>query len=229
VSLVRGFCEANGKFYNINANEVHNLTGLISAFGFQYIYIDDDASSPPNPIFINSLTPPVWSDAKMGWYGTETEPASPSTNDKMICVVFSPTGSAIVAPFVANALGGKTVVCETGSNSDFTMGTAMTPTGAWITPTTKDGSAVTPVNATAIKLFVSNSHGGALCRNYLANAEFATLESDITKSPFVSWGQIWDGITTWVELGSSRNIKVAGEGDDNAAQQLSAKGFRYTR
>lgn len=220
VTITSGFVEANGSFYTLASGTTHDMTSLASGFDFHYIYIDDSESTAPTAVIIDATTEPAWSDAKRGWYNGD---------DRCIGVIASPSGSSIINPFMVNGNNSKGIVCETGSGTDFIMGTNMNPISGWQIPNIKDGSAVTPVNATEIKMFIKNSDISQPVAHYLASIEFATLETNIDLGPYISLSYVWDGSTTWVILGSTRNVVVAGYNVADNDMDVDCKGFKYSR
>ena len=229
VSMVRGFGEANGKFYNLNSNTVHNLTGLVSAFGFQYVYIDDSASSQPNATFINSLTAPVWNDAKMGWYGTGIEPVSPSIVDKCVGVVLSPDASATIAAFETGG-SGKEIQSSIAYIFFPGMATNMNPTGSgFLTPNINDGSAVTPVNASKIRIRILGGDSNALISLFIQNAELAAINNDINYSQVIFTGYHALSSVYWIDLGLSRNMGINGNDNDENLMSMWCFGYVYNR
>jgi len=101
VTIDSGNYEGNGKDYILNADTTHTLVGLLSGFDFHYIYIDDSASVLPAPTFIDvsrTIAVPTFDPVRKGWYNGD---------DRLVGVVNSPIGSAIIEYFDTIAYSGK--------------------------------------------------------------------------------------------------------------------------
>ncbi len=220
VSITSGNIMANGKYYTLSSDDTHTMTSLSSLLAYHYVYIDDSASTAPTATIIDSATEPAWSGSKRGWYNGD---------DRMIGLALSPILATTIAPFIANELSGKSISVDTGGINGVDMATTQVPDGTYQTPNIKDGSEVTPVNATALKFFISNRHIGDRAANHVSSAEFAALVSNLLGSAYYSFGEEWDGGVGIVELGASRNVKIAGDDNDENTQDMEFKGFRYSR
>jgi hypothetical protein len=229
VLITAGNAEANGKFYSETSSTVHVILGLASAFDFWYVYIDDSGSSQPNPVFIDSTTEPAWSDSKRGWYGTGTEPASPSTNDRCIGVASSGAGSLTLSFFSPNGATGKLIEYHQGSGAVPQMALNMNPTTSWLTPNENDGSVVTPANAVKIRIRLQGSDVGTATSIYAASAEMAVVETSIGNGEIYHYGYEYAILTDWINLGSSRNIKIAGADNDDNALSCYCLGWAISR
>ena len=208
VAIKSGEIEANGKVYNLSADDTHDMTSLASAFDHHYIYIDDSASTVPDAVIIDSITEPVFSDSKRYFYNGD---------DKCIGVIVSPSGSSTVAYFSTDIKSGNNIEYHIGEKDFPQMASDMNPTTGWLTPDENDGSIVTPVNAQSIFLKLRVLDAGAPCSGRATSEEMAAVNTS-----FLDGDIDFDGFNNaksngWVYLGESRNIKIAGtDNDDNA-------------
>lgn len=216
--ITSGFCEANGKFYQLASNLDHTMTSLTTVAGFRYIYIDDSASTPPTPTIIDNVTAPSWSDAKFGWYNGD---------DRCVGSIYNPSGSAIVTPMSMIALSPKVIKCMIAPS--ISMASNINPDGTWQTPNVSDGSVVTPVNAIEIHLTDAYNTSSDVANFCVTNAEMATLSSNIITNYIRLKGSLYMWFAGNVPLGASRNIKIAAENLEENTLTCSCSGFTYTR
>jgi hypothetical protein len=220
VSITRGYCEANGKYYDLTADTTHSLTGL-SAVGFNryYIYIDDD-STPPTPTFINSTTAPSRNDSKMGWY---------NGNDRCIGAVSGRNGSATILNFVSIGRG-KNVINEFGIGDAVLalpiMASNFNPTGSFVSPT-NDGSDITPVMTIAIKVEISNTDSGARVSVGVNSSAFTPSGNFRGQLNYIGYDEVMS--VGWVALDSTRNILISGIDTNDNNLDVTCVGYEYTR
>ena len=82
----------------------------------------------------------------------------------------------------------------------------------YVSPNVSESSIVLPVNAVEVKLTTVLSTVLVGARAAYASVEWATLNSDIFGAPFLTLinnGII--GFQKWINLGTTRNIRVGGE------------------
>lgn len=142
ITISSGYCEANGKGYEVIADTDFDITSIPSGADFIYIYIDDDQSDASIPTFTASTTEPTWSDSKQGWY---------NASDRCFGAVYTSDGSQDIYPFhnvkTKILLIGRIRICDN-----------ITPTGNYV-PTTIDADDATPVMAYKIGI-------GLVARDY---------------------------------------------------------------
>jgi hypothetical protein len=222
VTITSGQVEANGKRYTLSANASHSMTSLASGADFHYIYIDDDASSPPAATIIDSTTEPSWSDSERGWYNGD---------DRCIGVVYSAVGSATVAYFDILSLSDKTFRVEWPAYNGLSMSIAnnINPTGAWQEPNVVNTDYFTPVNAVEVRLRILGDDLLARAAVYCVNSESAAINTNVydTATQIIGFGNVtWPG---WVNLGPSRQIKLGGDADDDNVLSARVSGCAYMR
>lgn len=219
IKITAGIVEANGKYYKLSSDIVHDMTSLVGAFDFHYIYIDDSASSGSTPTIIDNTTEPVYSDVKKGWY---------NGNDRCIGVVVSKNGTAEIAIFSTVVLSEKSIAYHVDRGEIPEMAVDMNPDGSWQTPDDNDGSVVTPVNATAIYIIIRGTDELANCSTRAASAELAAVVL-ITDGDVDFSGYNYVLNSSMVFLGASRNIKIAGTNDDDNGLSCWCNGYIILR
>jgi len=222
VTITAGRMEANGKKYVLSADASHTMTSLAAGADFHYLYIDDTASSPPTATIIDSTTEPSLDAAKRGWYNGD---------DKLVGLVYSPAGSAVVRYFDLVQISPNYARIEFPDfQLDFSLASAMVPSGSWQTPDDNESSVFTPVNAKEIKLrLIGSDSTPATSELSCLNSEDAATYPVITRSPYYVRNYDDNYFINWVILGASRKIKIAGGVTDDNALYCWMSGFGYER
>ena len=209
ITVTAGSGRCNDTFWEISSSTDVNLSGVLPAEeDFLYIYIDDSASSYPTPTIIGSTTEPAWSDSNIGWYNGD---------DRCIGVVWCDTYGNIVwfqnnsnletmtAPKIARVLE--------GGNPDSTYQTL-------------ECTAYIPVNATAVRVFASNSEADndAVIVRVHAYETLANRLSTIGRNSTAE-------VIGWISLGRgwSRDLKWYGYDNDDNSFDIDILGFRIDR
>ena len=225
VAIKLGSCEANGKAYYLSSDTSHAMTSLTTSFDHHYIYIDDSASTPPNPTFIDTTTQPGYSNTKRGWY---------NGNDRCVGSVHSLDGSAVICPFstpsIGGPYGGKNVIVRVGTASiSFipALAGAQNPTGGWDTPNLHESDWAVPANAVRIYLSLYNTDSGA--------SVYLGANTDEWTPATTSRGQLQSNnvdistVEGWITLGTSKKIKISGADFNDNNLACYCKGYEYTR
>lgn len=220
VTITAGSIEANEKLYLLASDASHSMTSLASAFDFHYIYIDDSASTAPTAVFIDVTTEPTFSVTKRGWYNGD---------DRCIGAVASTDGASTIIYFESHAESSNLVLTELPNVRLPNMASSMNPGTAWQTPNNNDGSVVTPVNAKRIRFNIANTDTSANLALRIANAEMASAETAPGNN-----GGVWVGFdqlqeTSTISLGSSRNVRINGNDNDDNNMGLTCLGYSYQR
>jgi len=218
IAICPGYCEANGKFYELQEQTTHDLTSLVSSFNFHYIYIDDD-SSEPTPDFIDSISEPTWNEVKNGWYNSV---------DRCIGVIASPSGSATINYFDAIDHG-KNVLTKHGVITLPALCTNFSPDFTWQSPNVNESSLLTPVNCLRLWVWCSNVDAGNPIAIYFSSSEMAAINTSVSTGENNIQGYNNMARNAIITLGSSRNIKVSGADDDDNTLNTSPIGFEYSR
>ena len=217
VAITSGFVEVNGKLYKLSSDTTHTLTSLASGTDFHYIYIDDDASTTPTAVIIDSTDEPGWSDSKRGWYNGD---------DRCIGVVYSPDASATILYFGTEIMSDKNIAYNIDGIA-IAMATNFNPNNTWQTPTV-DGDMVTPVNAIA---FHGRVEGRDLPTTYVEAYLTSKEDADsLSSGGFRSVAGY--GIVTnvgWIPLGPSRQVRIRGQDLDDNSLSLWGSGWRIRR
>ncbi len=220
VIITSGTFEANGKIYTLSADTTHTLTSLAMGLDFHYIYVDDSASTAPTPVFIDSITEPVYDAARLGWYNGD---------DRMVGTVISAAGASEVYFFDTTDYGGKLIRATlTDFLNNFILALNTNPNGVWQTPSTESDVFV-PVNAVEIGVWLQNSDVSANVRVNWLNNEAAAIFTSIFDS---AQGTAQFALTIqafWGPLGVSRQIKIGGVDDDDNNFSAFVLGFSYSR
>jgi hypothetical protein len=202
-----GYGECNGHYFEFTSDLVYDVNYIPTGEDFIYIYIDDDQSDYPYPTICDSITEPVWSDSKLGWY---------NGNDRCIGVVWTPAGSATIETFSNNsnqlyAVAVKTVLSNgnpTGGNLEFL-----------------EASAYIPVNAIGVKIRADNTHTNGI----------VTVVVGPYDNPGGGWLNTMAHNATrlygWIELtrNSSRDLSWWGNNDDNNLFNIAVTGYQIER
>ena len=212
-----GMC--NGHYFKVTSDTTVDISSPAGE-DFYYLYIDDDASSYPTPSFYFSTTEPTHtadiSAGKIGWYNGD---------DRCIGSVWVDSSNAITN-FVA--------VCEGSTigyypSDQVCLGSGMNPNGSWQAPTT-ESSVYCPVNAIKLLVLTDEKDAGNTCSISVANYE--QTQSYHTSLFFAQTYRIfgYDHVQyiNEVPLGSSRNIRFAGEDNDDNTTGVYVCGWTYS-
>lgn len=210
-----GYC--NGNYFHICATSVVTVAAATSN-AIAYVYVDDDASSyPTNVAFYASTNAPehISSSSKDGWY---------LGDDRNIdAMIFNVSGTALqkfeTGGLGRNILVTNTIACATGMLADAT----------WKIPNIKETSVYLPVNAAAAYVCwygydQTNRYVTFITTKEATNNPPDTLDCSL-------WRQGYDrgSGADWIELGPSRQLRIAGEADDNRYLYLYIKGWQLDR
>jgi hypothetical protein len=205
VSPGEGYC--NGSYFAIESSVITNVAATLTpAHDFLYIYVDDDGSSYPTPVIIDSTNEPTESATLHGWY---------NGNDRCIGVV--EMTNSIIGVFT-NHHG---VVLST----EVTLASAMNPDGTWQTPDDAEGAAYFPVIADYGLLYGKTLDADSRCSFGCTAVESSGI-ANWWGSGFYTYQHIeWQGGFR-IELGASRNLRVrASNDDDNGSLYLYKEGW----
>jgi hypothetical protein len=223
ITVTSGSIEANGAVYALAADATHNMTSLAAGFDIHYIYIDDDASTAPTAVIIDSTTEPAWSDSLRGWYNGD---------DRCIGAVRSLAGAATIEYISVKVVSDKYLEVDVGRRDD--LASNMNPDGTWQEPATSNFAPLSPVNAVSYKLYMNSTDtGGVPTGVYCSNSEMAAVNTSVILGQF-EWFTYSDttasSVTTpFLPLGVSRNIKIAGSDDDDNNLSAGFRGYGYSR
>lgn len=219
VTITSGNLEANGEFFTLAADATHSMTGLETAFGRHYTYLNT-ASVPPTPTFLNNMEAPTWNHVKRGWY---------LENYRCIGFCYSPAGQAAVLPFGTTILSDRKIriFFSLVVTAEFNIAFNQAPNGAWQSPNVQELSAILPPNAQESYIWMANSDAGAL-------VTLAAVQTELAAGIFTS-GHLYGDLNThaseqrWIPLGASQNIKLSGAADDDNALGAYLSGVGYSR
>lgn len=218
-AVTAGNIKANGKLYSLAADAIHGITSLAAGADFHYLYIDDDASSPPSATIIDSTTEPSYDPVRRGWYNGD---------DRTIGPVWSPAASTTISYF-DKAGEGKNISYVYGVQELLRLAINMNPNFTWQTPNENESSVAVPVNATKIYIRTEAADAGAACAFYAASSEMAAINTNVTRGQVNVWGFDMNTTMETIILGPSRNIKLAGVDDDDNRLSAHAVGFEMAR
>lgn len=221
IGISAGRCIANGKRYVQAADTTLSVTPSAS-FSVRYIYIDDSASTPPAATYLFTGSAPTFEAARDGWY---------SGDDRLIGVVIDQTGASTIMPMEVLAVSDRHVRLNWGRGADteFLLANTQNPDGAWQAPNLLESSVGLPVNATEIYLRLRGDDSGTLLALAASTNEYALLETSTVNGliHFTAFSTL--GASNWMTLGASRNIKIAGEANDDNTLQAVNMGCGYDR
>jgi hypothetical protein len=207
IDITAGYGECNGSYWEVLTTTQHDMTGLTAGEDFHYIYVDDANSVYPDPVFIDRVTEPIWTDSKLGWY---------NGNDRCIGVVWSPDST--IAEFTDTPDLEYVVNVGTGIKEVLYW---QNPTGSW---QTIDTSAYIPVNAIAVYAYAWNQDfdGRVAVDVCPYENESVTIHND-------SWG--YANCVGWLGLkrNASRYLKWYGYNDDENHFSMDIRGFKIER
>lgn len=219
ITISSGYCEANGKYYELTATTAQLETAVFNNGSFIYLYIDDSESVAPTPTFVFSATAPTWSDSLQGWYNGD---------DRMICPLYCSAANAIQS-FNKNIISDKVVAIL--HSTFITLGSSMNPDGTWQTPDDFESSAKTPINAVAGYFTLAGIDADNICTINATSYEISQLNS----TPNL-YGGLYDIVATGratcvgkIIFGASRNTRIMGADDDDNSLNFYIFGFDYSR
>jgi len=215
VTVTAGEGVCNGNFFAVTNDTAHYMTSLATAQDYHYICIDDSASTYPTPIFIDSTTEPIWSDAKLGFY---------SGDDRCIGAVLSSNGVSHVAKFQTFGTGrimfnDVSLICANNHN----------PNGGWQAPNTTATSAVLPVNAVSAHILAYGRDLGSVYICAVTTEEHADVNPTYHMGQYMRYGYDRMMSREWVGLGPSRNLEILGSDDDDNNLALFVTGYEVRR
>lgn len=217
VIVAGGSYEVDGAIYSLAADTTYTLLSLIPEAGFRYIYLDKSASTSTVPFFYDEVTESVPNIAKNGEYHPTT------TEDRLVGVIYSPSGSATI-DFFETRLNGSYI---RNTSAIKLLAANFNPTGDWQTTTTESDVFV-PVNAKEILLMLNGSDALASMDVSWGSKELAAV---------VAWNNVENFHSTynnaffpsWGALGVSRQVRIAGNDNDDNNLDAWVGGYGYTR
>lgn len=217
VTITAGYGECNGHYWEVTEPIDYDMTGLTTAEDFHYIYIDDANSLYSDPIFTDSTTEPVWSNAKLGWY---------NGNNRCIGVVWSPAGSATILEYVITS-DLKWMAKNTNQYIKLALQNG-DPDGQ---DQFLECSDYSPVNSKAILIAASNAdtNDTVFVQVHTSDSQYGKLRSNACSSAYDV--TVTAAINGWLELprGSSRDLYWSGDDNDNNVFSIHIDGFQIER
>lgn len=229
--ITYGQFEADGVDYTLAVDATHTMTSLLTAFDHHYLYLDKSLSTPTVPVFYDELTEPVKNMIKNGWYHpTDTE-------DRLVGTLSSVLGDTTVT--VSVIIGrANSITVEIRRGVFPAMASAMNPTDIWqdLTPQINggdppgiNGSIVVPVNATRLRFDLVNTDVGDNISLFISASEIAPLGggTSIVQAGFFGFNR--EAQIAWINLGISRNVRIAGANGNENNLSLACAGYEYER
>jgi hypothetical protein len=219
ITITAGAMEMNGNLYILSNDTTHTMTSTTASFDIHYIYVT--VGTPPNVSIIDSISEPIWSNSKRGFY---------NGNDKCISAVISRSGTTNIDYFSVAPQSDHFIRVHYGRASLLQLATNMNPTSAWQTPNTNESSVTLPVTSTAVKLWLSNTDVDAVVTLAATSSEMAAVNTALADGEVYYTASIElilsDG---WVNLGASRNVRIGGANDDDNFLSSWVTGFEIQR
>lgn len=223
VTITGGSYESDGSIFTLSNEVNQEVSSLASGFDHHYIYLDKSASlaTPAAPTFYDETTEPVFDIARNGYYHPT------NTKDRLVGEMPSTDGAATLIAGEA-IQEGNLISLETAFGRMPNMATNFVTDGAYKTPT-NDGSVVTPVNAKNIRFRMQGGEVTAGSSSFASTSEFAAIETNPTNAQVVQ--ELWRFFFTInsMNLGASRNIKIAGAVSDGNFLTCDCVGYKYAR
>ncbi len=218
VTITPGYGECNGHYWEITESREIDLTAVIHWFEetLIYIYIDDSASSYPNPsIFGSREYGPSWDASRLGWY---------IGDDRCIGVLYSYSGlSGGIPKFTAH--GNGNLVRFIMDEPIYVLVNGGTPTGSWIRITSLSDDC--PTNATAVNVFAYETDSGNVDLSLTA---YETATAGKVCHELSCAGYNRGSVSGWIQLGTSKDISWRGASDDDPQSTfVYLNGFEYER
>ena len=218
VAIQPGQVECNSNTYILTTAVAHEILNFSSG-GFTYLYIDDSESTKGGtPTIIDSTTEPAWSDSKQGYY---------NGNDRCIGALYC-DGAATLSAFTTQVKGTNVWV---KSIATLQIAAAMNPDSTWQAPGTKESSTVLPVNAILCNVVLLGSDAAG----QVANISCCSYEASVQGLPVSYQADVYNQAITRIcdtgeiTLGASRNIRIAGDNDDDNALYCWVTGYTIRR
>jgi len=219
VAFSNGSFFANGK-YAVVTNQVYTFTSLAAAQDFHYVYNDFSASTyPSNLVFYDVTTEPTQRvDQGGGWYN------STSINDRVWAALLSTNGAVELYQF---ATAGEYI----GLTQPINFALNINPDNTWQEPNVDNLDNLTPLNVRTVRITAKGQDVNAPCGCTVTTTELANLGGTPLLLGQPARGEI--GGTGWhqvhhtgeMSLGKSRQVKVAGGGDDDNVLAAWFNGF----
>jgi hypothetical protein len=209
ITVTSGNGDCNGNYWEITADTNVDLTGTLStAESFVYIYIEGDSDFPDADIS-GSTAAPSWSNSKQGWY---------DGINRCIGVVWVKSANS-----VANFQNNSQLEYIYGNGNYYeTILENGNPDGTY---TYVAASSYTPVNATAVYLWGSNSDADG-------NVVVQVASYDNIISRLICYSKNTTAIVYgWIPFhrGASRDLAWFGENNDDNYFSIYIYGFRIER
>ena len=217
VTITPGYGECNDHYWEITESRDVDLSVVINYYDDEliFIYIDDSASSYPNPyIYGTRSTSPDWNVSRLGWY---------IGDDRVIGVVFSHSYvSGGIPKFTSHGEGNLIRFIKDEPEVIVNGGT---PTGSWIQITSL--SDIIPINATAVNVFAYETDSGNVDLSLTAY-ETATTGKVCYELSCAGYNR--GSLSGWIQLGASKDISWRGASDDDyESTYVYLNGFEYER
>jgi hypothetical protein len=231
IDITAGIFETDGKVITLSANAEDILVSTIPAgFDLIYIYVDESESTASSAVFYDDLTEPNDDLTKRGWY----HPAN--TSDRVVGVVPSYSEAAEISPFFVVDMGrhirqtlGPRDSGDINPITDLIIARNMSPTGVYQATNDRESSVVCPVNAGELLIELTNTDAITLVSLYVSNAEYAAAQTTLTKAMAEEFAYERATLREWLALGSSRNIRIGGDNNDDNLLTALVFGYGYKR
>lgn len=202
-----GYCA--GTYYCITSSVSHDMTSLQTAEGFNYVYLDYDASTFPSSVSMyDSTSTPTYVAAYAGYY------CATSTADRFLGSVWSTNGvAALRATYrVGNVVhNGARVKCA----SD------MQPDATWQTPDDYETSVLFPSTASWGLFYLYGRDTTSFVNLGITTYELAVqIPTSTVAALDFYYGYFYLGAYPMIPLGPSRNVRIYGQADDDAQLSL---------
>jgi len=217
VTISSGRCEANGKYYELTATTDHLTCDAFSNGSYTYLYIDDSESAEPAITWVWSTTTPTWSDSLQGWY---------NGSDRYIATFYC-DGAATLEMFNCVQMSDK--ILRFSWNNRVQIASSMDPSGAWQTPDDAESSTKLPTTAVEVELHVFGNDATAVLSVGATALELATGVSCYQEAELNFGGYNNGGAGNWLTLGTSRNVRIFGDNDDDNTLSCYIRGYTIRR
>jgi len=237
ITISRGTISANGTEYRSESIITQDVSGLPNLTNIVYGYLDDSASSSTTNITVyTSTNHPTYVNALAGYY------CSSSTADRVIFAI--PYTNSAIAGFICSDTGDLVVRYD----QPYACATNLNPTGGWQIPDLNEASTFLPINASHVYLAMSGDE--SVQQQLLLAATTFEMTNTFAEAgvPWLPSGANYtfnQGATLmmagssdtgsgipmsgWMQLGASRNVRIAGENDDENDLGCSVAGWRIYR
>lgn len=222
VTITPGYGFCNGKYWRLDQGTDLSLSSVLpTGEDYVYIYIDESSITDYQTFsFYGSTTEPTYQtavpDEKFGWY---------NGYDRCIGVVYTPTGSATIQSYTTTR---GVVRWKYGSGGlGIQLANNISGTASWTAPGT-ESSAKLPVNADGAILWIHSLDTNDKCIVYAIAYERSVNGPHVYAADIVGSGYGGANGTGIVDLGSSRNIRLASDSNDDSIYCW-LNGFRISR